>query len=382
MTTSDKQGLSTALASGKDVKLSGNIDLGGSDWTPVGTESAPYTGTVDGNGYKITNLTISGTDNAALFAYTGENVTIKNITLENVNINSNKYAAGVVCNAGNNLKIENVQVSGTIQASSYASGIVFEASNIEIKNCVNNAKVSANRAAGIVSWIGSGSNTISDVKNTGEITGEIGASGIANRFVGTISNAVNNGKITAKGTEPASGIVCITTGLTTYEYCFNYGEVTSTADNPNASAAGILGQTPSKTATFNYCANYGNITAEQSYAAGIAYSLYGSIDAKYCYNNGKITGADGAGGIAPKEQYGAGDKASYCLNAGEVVSSNGKTYQGSNNNVSCYYYEGNDLKDVKENTVVETNTALSALNGGADTGFFITSNGKIIVSNN
>ena len=129
----------------------------------------------------------------------------------------------------------------------------------------------------------------------------------------------------------------------------------------------------------NYCANYGNITAQQSYAAGIAYSLYGNITASYCYNAGAISGADGAGAIAPKAQYGANDAAKYCLNAGSVTSANGKVYQGSNKNTSCYYYSNGELLNVSNNTVVAEADALAVLNGGADTDFFGTENGQIIV---
>ena len=153
----------------------------------------------------------------------------------------------------------------------------------------------------------------------------------------------------------------------------------STNDNANASAAGILGQTPGSAATFAYCANYGNITATNSYAAGIAYSLYGTINASYCYNHGNIDGADGAGGIAPKAQYGSGDKANYCLNSGTITSANGLTYQASNNNVECFYYSNGDLLNVSDNSVATSADALAALNSGADASFFEVENGKIVV---
>ena len=361
------------------IELTSNIDLSGSAWTPVGTEEAPFTGVLNGNGNKISGLNISDTEYAAFIAYAGDNVTIKNLTLENVNIDSDKHAAGVVCVAGDGLKIDNVTVSGTITADSYAGGIVHNASNVEITNCVNNADISASsRAGGIASWVTVGAN-IENVTNNGSISGAIGASGIAHGFAGTIKNAVNNGTIESAGSEPASGIAGVQKGASTYEYCFNYGDVKSADDNPNSSAAGILGQTPGTSATLNYCANYGNITAEQSYAAGIAYSLYGSINASYCYNSGAIAGADGAGGIAPKAQFGVGDKANYCLNAGAVTSSSGLTYQASNNNLSCFYYSGNDLLNIVGNTAVTADDALAILNGGADNTFFSKDGDKVVV---
>ena len=363
------------------IQLAGNIDLGGEEWAPVGTAEKPFIATLDGNGYSISNLTISNTDRAAFIAYAGENVTIKNINFDDVNISSTKDAAGVVCMAeADGLTIENVKVSGTITATAYAGGIVHFADNVTIIDCENNADITANRAGGIASWIALGSN-VENITNNGDITGAIGASGIAHAFAGSIKNAVNNGEITSNGTEPASGVVGIQKGGSSYEYCFNYGNVVSTADNPNASAAGILGHTPGSAATLNYCANFGNITAEQSYAAGIAYSLYGTINASYCYNNGAISGADGAGAIAPKAQFGTSDKANYSLNAGVITSSSGLTYQASNVNTFCYYYDNGDLLNVTNSVSTPADEVLGLLNSGADNSFFKLSSGIIVVNN-
>ena len=323
---------------------------------------------------------------------------ISNLTLENVNIQSTKYAAGVVCEAGSGLVLENVTVSGSVNAEyyytssgqtyagGYAAGIVHDADGITIKDCVNNAAVTSNaRAAGIASWISNA--TVENVVNNGDITGGYGAAGILNRFSGTISNAVNYGDVLATGDElpqwnyePVGGIVCVQLGVSTYEYCYNYGNVRTVKDDPNASAAGILGQTPGSTATFNYCANYGNVTAEACYAAGIGYGMYGGMmKANYCYNKGIVSGGDGAGGIAPKPQFSGNSNASYCLNAGVVTSSGGTVYQVASSNVSSYYYSNDTLLNVSGNTAVTEDAALAVLNGGTDTGFFEVADSKITV---
>lgn len=370
------------------IELAGDIDLAqlttltdatASNWVPVGTEDTPFNSVLDGKGYKIKNLKLADVEYASLIAYAGGNAEVRNLTLEDVDISSPKYAAGVVCETveGGSLKIDGVNVSGTIVSDSYAAGIVFNASNVEITNSRNDADITSNRAGGIAAWISNA--TMDNVVNNGNITAVYGAAGISNRYSGTMSNAVNNGKVTSESTEPAAGIVCIQLGAANYNRCFNYGEIISKSDNPNASAAGILGQTPGSKATLDYCANYGNVTAEQSYAAGIAYSLYGQINASYCYNAGNVSGADGAGAIAPKAQYGTGDKANYCLNAGAITSANGTVYQGANNNVDCYYYSGIDLLNVTGNLAADTDAVLAILNGGTDNGFFTLSEGKISV---
>ena len=369
---------------GQIVELATDIDFAGEAWTPVGTADAPFKGTFDGNNKMISGLAIDA-DYAAMFAYTGEGVIIKDLTLENVNVNSSKYAAAVVCCAEKNLIVENVTVSGTVNAASYAAGIVLMNNDdddaLVIKNCVNNATVTSKRASGIAAWV-TGGTVIENVVNNGNVTGSINANGIVNRIAGTVTNAVNNGTIIGAGAEASSGIASILAGATTFSNCHNYGDVTTKADDPNASAAGILGQTPGSAVTLSYCANYGDITAEQSYAAGIAYSLYGNVNASYCYNEGVVSGADGAGAIAPKAQYGTGDKATCCLNAGVVTSANGTVYQGSYKNESCYYYNGDELFAVADGSSVDAVTALAVLNGGANAEFFVIAGGKIVVANN
>lgn len=61
-------------------KLTADIVLTGT-WTPMGSSTSPYTGTFDGQGHKITVLSINATaDDAGFFGYVN-GATIKNFTL-------------------------------------------------------------------------------------------------------------------------------------------------------------------------------------------------------------------------------------------------------------------------------------------------------------
>lgn len=75
---------------GIDITLTGNITLTG-DWTPIGTSiSNAYKGTFDGGGHTITGLTVTTSDQyAGLFGYIGSGGTVKDVTLEEVKIESN-----------------------------------------------------------------------------------------------------------------------------------------------------------------------------------------------------------------------------------------------------------------------------------------------------
>ena len=53
--------------------LKKDIDLTGIDWIPVGTESAPFTGSLKGNGKTISNLTINASDSNGTYGLFGVN---------------------------------------------------------------------------------------------------------------------------------------------------------------------------------------------------------------------------------------------------------------------------------------------------------------------
>lgn len=77
-------------------ELTKNIDIADKSWPeskefePIGNMASPFSGVLDGNGYSIENLHIQRPEigAAGLFGYTDESSVIKNIELENVNIDN------------------------------------------------------------------------------------------------------------------------------------------------------------------------------------------------------------------------------------------------------------------------------------------------------
>ena len=70
--------------------LTADINLTGKEWTPIGTASNnSYIGTFDGGNHTISGLTVKGSDEyAGLFGYIGSGGTVKNVKLEDVQIES------------------------------------------------------------------------------------------------------------------------------------------------------------------------------------------------------------------------------------------------------------------------------------------------------
>lgn len=87
-------------------------------------DGTPFTGTFEGNGYKISGLTIDGdrNDYLGLFGKIGQYAVIKNLTLENVSISGDQYVGGL---HGYNYygTFDHCTVSGAVTGRHYLGGI-------------------------------------------------------------------------------------------------------------------------------------------------------------------------------------------------------------------------------------------------------------------
>lgn len=84
--------------------LTADIDLTDVDWTPIGTQSRPFTGMLFGNGHKITNLNIINLALGGLFGYNAGSIvglTIENATIFVNNVNNAANGVFAAINIGN-----------------------------------------------------------------------------------------------------------------------------------------------------------------------------------------------------------------------------------------------------------------------------------------
>lgn len=267
----------------KHYVLVKDINIPQTDWTPIGTEAEPFSGTFNGSGHSITisieqNILDSGIYLVGLFGYiTG---TVMNLT-----------------------------VNGSIEASissGYVGGVAANLSGGKITGCESNVDITAEGASSII-----------------HVGGIVGAVRSLNGS-GTIENCVNNGDINVKalnitgvggdlgsGTRGSVGgilgLVCDTSGAYITS-CINNGHITVTGGADNV--GGIVGQTSVNTAaTFaniTYCANKGDITGyrtEGERSAGIiGYIKRGVIN--FCYNLGNVIEYTDDGSTVARQGYG------------------------------------------------------------------------------
>jgi len=127
-TGSDKWTLDASYVQIRDITLPTDRD-----WEPIGNNifgpnsAAPFTGTYDGGGYTIENITfkVASPDNRGygFFGYIGENGKVQNVGLVNVNFESGAYVGGI---AGlNDGTVQNCfTVSGKIIGTGTIGGVV------------------------------------------------------------------------------------------------------------------------------------------------------------------------------------------------------------------------------------------------------------------
>ena len=80
------------------ISLEANLDMTGQNWEAIGSESSPFGGNIQGNGYTISNLALSGVSYAGLFGVTGM-ITIDHLNLSGVNFSATSYAGAFVAKA-------------------------------------------------------------------------------------------------------------------------------------------------------------------------------------------------------------------------------------------------------------------------------------------
>lgn len=205
--------------SGKIIYLTSDLDLGGKfdsdgnaldgniSWTPIGTDSNPFSGTFDGNGHIISNMYIDADDSVALF-YRVVNSSIKNLGIESSYVQSKSGAASALIFTAVYTKVQTVYAIVTLNGQKMTSGLVSFANGLNIKNSYNVGNITSNDkqfGAGIIGYLGLESSAVENCYNLGNINGGVQSSGIVGGLQGLVRNTYNIGNIT--GTSGVGGIV-------------------------------------------------------------------------------------------------------------------------------------------------------------------------------
>ena len=174
-------------------------------WTPIGSGSQPFSGTLDGDGHSVSSIYINSTEiYQGLVGYLGSGGTLQNLGVKASYIKGG-YSVGGVC--GRN--------DGTVT------------------NCYNTGNVTGNSTVGGVcgeNYFG----TVTNCYNTGSVTGSNDVGGVCGYNNRTVTNCYNTGSV--EGTERVGGVCGYNYGATVTN-CYNTGSVTGSND-----VGGLCGQ--------------------------------------------------------------------------------------------------------------------------------------------
>ena len=273
------------------------------DFSPIGSEKAPFTGTFDGKGH-----TVSGGSYSSIFAFTN-GAEIRNLNVVDVTVTSDSVFGGIVGKASGSTVIENcnfsgslsVQTGGTYGIGGGIAGIVGK--NATVVNCGANVTL----AVSIKPYL-------------------LNVGGIAGQNFGTVKMCVAEGSLSAVSDKyriNLGGIVGENKGV--IEGCFNNVAVTGSISTHSAtiSVGGIAGANNEgvieRTANLALVSGTG-INLYPAYIGGITgINVNGKVDVSKNISN--LTAEKTfAGGIAGFN-LGHKDKAqiSDVLNSGEIA---------------------------------------------------------------
>ena len=184
-----------------------NFDAGGiTDYFPIGNVSNPFSGTFDGAGKSISNLTITycpacGVLPSGLFGVLDGGV-IKNVTLLDVNINENDIAGSLV---GRNMgQIINCSAEGKLSGRNYAGGLVGYNEG-QIIDSRSEVTVSGKKSVGGLAGYNRG--TIRNSYASGPVTGEEETGGLVGTNLDRALIATSYARGQVAGNDEAGGLI-------------------------------------------------------------------------------------------------------------------------------------------------------------------------------
>ena len=270
--TGDSQWTDANIVLDTDLDLAATTRSVESNWTPIGTDAIPFTGSLDGNGNTIKNLTIVETEAKEGKAFIGffgyaKNATIKNVVFENVYINipcldidhSQGHIGAVAGSLEGTSTIENVTVKGDIkvyatQEANGASRVAVIAGGNSYGNVtMENVHVIAN----------AGSYLIAN-NNAGALAGQLQGKSVCKNCSSNINVTVNKFF--------AGGLIGLAAGDQLFENCHTTGDIAVVAGREGRAhdqyrVGGIAGgwaDGPKNVCTLVNCSYTGKVSGKNS----------------------------------------------------------------------------------------------------------------------
>lgn len=266
-TGTDLQGMQGNLAAhyalGADIDATDTASWeSGKGFKPVGNSDETFSGSLDGLGHTITNLSIQrpSDNDIGLIGFAQFTASIKNIGLTNVNIQgavdvgsligisngtvSNSYATGngtgdsfvgglIGSSAGT---VNNNYATGNITGDSFVGGLIGSSGGTVNNNYATGNVTGDGWVGGLIGYSGSGS-TVSNSYATGNVTGGARAGGLIGFSFGPVSNSYATGAVT--GINQVGGLI----GVSSSTVSNSYWNKDTSLQNTSAGSTNSYGKT-------------------------------------------------------------------------------------------------------------------------------------------
>ncbi len=280
--------------------LMADLDLSAYNWVPLGdnssgTSATRFTGTFEGNGHTISNLTIATAgDYKGLFGYIESTIPeeghVRNLNLINASVTGGNSYVGTLAGL-NEGEILGCNSAGTLSGVTIIGGLVGSNSGT-INNSHTNVSVTGSddmlggllgaNDTGIINYCQADGSVMGSTSTSIRVGGLVGYnSGIS---AGTISNSNATGNVTGWGS--VGGLIGTNNDPSnTINTCSASGAVTGTANN----IGGLIGQNVG--AQITNCIASGAVLAQTNtvnYVGGLIGENGGIVDD--CHATGRVTG--------------------------------------------------------------------------------------------
>ena len=274
---------------GKTVRLEADIDLTGTDFTPIPT----FGGTFEGQGHTISGLSITGSGNVrGLFRYIQPSGVVRDLSVEGrVDPSDRKNTLGGIAGSNGGL-LAGCTFHGTVRGADSIGGLVgINESSGQIVNCMFSGAVTGEHYAGGIA--GQNFGAVIQCRNSGSInTTEVDAE--------LDLDAINREQLNAAENAPVctdiGGIAGYSSGI--LQSCTNSGSVGY--DHVGYNIGGIVGR---QSGYLDGCANSGSILGRKD-VGGIAGQLEPEV--RLLYDQGRmgelLDALDGLGDLLDRTQ--------------------------------------------------------------------------------
>jgi trimeric autotransporter adhesin len=311
-TGTDLQGMQGNLAG--NYALGTNIDAtttsgwnAGAGFTPVGnsatdTSATQFTGTFDGLGHTISNLTINlpTTDFVGLFGVVAQGATVRNVGLVGGSVIGGNYVGGLA--GGNDGTVSNSYATGSVSGGNYVGGLLGDTF---VEGTVNNsyATGSVSGTQNIGGLVGFLAGAVTNSYASGSVSGNEDVGGLVGAVSGvmaSVSNSYATGSVS--GNQIVGGLAGENDGTVSNSYAT--GSVSGSGGGANL-VGGLIGENDG---TVNGSYATGTVVAVSSGSydiGGLAGGNDGTVSNSYAMGNvnGGTTGA-AVGGLVGYDQFG------------------------------------------------------------------------------